>query len=210
MLGIDIYHGEGDVDFNKVKADGYEFVIVKLGGSEKDRNGWTDPRFYENVLKAKDAGLHVGAYFFAGEWSCTWEQGMKDATYAMKVLKGVKLDFPVFYDFEYPSASNPKGNTEACIAFCDTMESFGYYVGIYASDISGFKERLNVKDLIPYDLWVARYGKEPQYVPSQGIKPCIWQYTSNGQVDGVQGRCDLDECYMDYPEIIVEKGFNNY
>lgn len=208
MKGIDIYHGEGDIDFRKVKADGIEFVIVKMGGSEKASGRWTDPRFYENILKAKDAGLHVGAYFYAGEWSCNYQEGKRDAEYAIKVLQGVKLDFPVFYDFEEPSAAGWKGNTEACKGFCETMEAAGYYVGIYASDISGFKERLDMEQLYPYDFWVARYGKFPQYVPESRV--CIWQQTSDGTVDGVDGRVDIDECYIDYPSIIIPKHFNNY
>lgn len=208
MLGIDIYHGEGDIDFEKVKAAGYDFVIVKMGGSEKSSGRWTDPRFYENVLKAKDAGLHVGAYFYAGEWSVDSRNGYLDAEYALKVLKGVKLDFPVFYDFEEPKADTWQGNTEACIAFCDTLEDAGYYVGIYGSDIAGFKEKLDMTALYPYDFWVARYGKFPSYVPRERV--CIWQSTSDGSVDGVSGRVDIDECYVDYPDIIISKGFNNY
>lgn len=209
MKGIDVYHGEGDIDFRKVKADGIDFVIVKMGGSERDGGvRWTDPKFYENVLKAKDAGLHVGAYFYAGDYSTTYDRGKGDAEYAIKVLAGVKLDFPVFYDFEQPTTADRQGNTNACIGFCETMEDAGYYVGIYASDISGFKERLNMNDLFPYDFWVARYGNFPKYVPTERV--CIWQSTSDGKVNGVSGRVDLDECYIDYPKIITEKHFNNY
>lgn len=207
--GIDIYHGDGDIDFRKVKEDGMDFVIIKLGGSER-QNGvcWTSPRFYEYVLKAKDAGLHVGAYFYAGHRSCEYAAGEKDAKYCLEVLDNIKLDFPVFYDFEEPSTMDPEGNTDACVAFCETMEKAGWYVGIYASDISGFKERLQLDRLKPYDLWVARYGKNPQYVPEARV--CMWQYTSSGEIAGCQGHVDMDVCYIDYPEIIVPKHFNNY
>ena len=205
--GIDIYHGDGDINFKMVKQSGIDFVIVKLGGSEK-KNKWTSPMFFEYVLRAKDAGLHVGCYFYAGHRSCNYNEGYLDAKYCIDVLKGIKLDFPVFYDFEESSAENWQGNTEACVGFCDTMEEAGYYVGIYASDISGFKERLDMDSLFPYDFWVARYGNFPSYVPRDRV--CIWQYTSSGTVSGCKGRVDMNECYVDYPEIITKKGFNNY
>lgn len=208
MKGIDIYHGEGDIDFRKVKKAGYDFVIVKMGGSERSGGvRWTDPKFYQNVLRAKDAGLHVGAYFYAGDYSVSYAAGKADAEYAIDVLKGIKFDMPIFYDFEQPSPDSKYGNTEACRGFCNTLEDAGYYVGIYASDISGFKERLDADRLTPYDFWVARYGKFPQYISKDRV--CMWQYTSDGSVDGVSGRVDLDECYMDYPALIVGKHFNN-
>lgn len=209
--GVDLYHGEGDIDFQLVKESGIDFVILKCGGSEKGTNNsvrWTDPKFYENCLKAKDAGLHVGAYFFAGAWSTNAQQGKLDAEYCAKLLKGVKLDFPVFYDFEYPKPDYWEGNTEAAEAFCQYMEEQGYYVGIYASDISGFKERLDMQSLTRFDFWVARYGKFPTYVPKELV--CIWQYSASGDVNGIKAKVDMNECYIDYPTIIMNRGFNNY
>lgn len=86
------------------------------------------------------------------------------------------------------------------------MESWGYYVGIYASDISGFKSRLYLDDLKAYDKWVARYGSAPKYVPSYGM----WQYSSSGSVPGINGRVDMDYSYNDYPSIMKKKHLNGF
>ena len=86
------------------------------------------------------------------------------------------------------------------------MEKLGYYVGIYASDISGFKDMMNINELTDYDKWVARYGAKPSYVTSYGM----WQTTSSGRVNGYNGNLDLNEAYKDYPNIIKENGLNGY
>lgn len=201
MRGIDIYDGNGLVDFNKVKADGFDFVIIKCGGNEGSR--WTTKNFYRSYVKAKAAGLHVGAYWYAGQ-SCGASAGEADAIYCADILAGCQLDFPVFYDFEEGSKSKKQENTDACRAFCDTMEDAGYYVGIYGSDISVFEEMLHKEQLTSYDWWIARYGKTPVNSYS------MWQYSSSGRVAGVPGACDLNDCVVDYPGIIPVKHFNGY
>ena len=44
-----------------------------------------------------------------------------------------------------------------------------------------------------YDLWIARYANV------LGVNNVdIWQYSSNGSVDGINGRCDVNHVYKDY------------
>ena len=43
-----------------------------------------------------------------------------------------------------------------------------------------------------YIIWVAEYRKEPLYTG----KYDMWQYTSSGQVDGIEGRVDLNLSYI--------------
>ena len=202
IKGIDIYDGDGFVDFEQVKACGYDFVIIKCGGNEGGGR-WITKNFYRSYVKAKAAGLSVGAYFYAGE-SRGSGAGKSDAVFADAILRGCRLDFPVFYDFEEGNAREADANTAACAAFCEEMESRGYYVGIYASDVWGFDELLNKDRLTSYDWWIARYGREPKN------SWCIWQYTSTEIVPGVDHKCDVNECRIDYPSIIIEKGFNGY
>lgn len=38
----------------------------------------------------------------------------------------------------------------------------------------------------------------------------MWQYSSTGKVQGIGPAVDMDESYMDYPEIIKAKGLNGY
>ena len=38
----------------------------------------------------------------------------------------------------------------------------------------------------------------------------MWQYSSSGKIHGIGPAVDLDEAYMDYPEIIKSKGLNGF
>ena len=95
---------------------------------------------------------------------------------------------------EAPTSQTRQGNTDAVIAFCETLKSAGVQTGIYASDISGFKDRLDISRLGAYDKWVARYGSSPKYATDYQI----WQYSSKGEVFGIQGNVDMDLSFKDY------------
>ena len=204
IKGIDISHWNGDIDFNKVKAAGIEFVIIKAGVS--DRGFYTDSKFKDNYEKAKAAGLFVGAYYFVGKKFYGDLSGIEDAKRFIKILQGMQFEYPVYLDVETTDCRYKELATDAAIAFCSTMEAAGYYVGIYASDISGFKEKLNHSRLEKYAHWVARYGKEPE-VCKEGV---IHQYSSKGAVDGIVGSVDLDKASCDYSKYIIAGGFNGF
>lgn len=204
IKGVDISYWNGSIDFDKVKASGIEFVIIKAGGS--DKGFYIDPMFITNYNKAKAAGLFVGAYYFAGKNFRGIEAGAKDAERFIKILDGLKFEYPVFLDIEAQENRYKEQITDAAIAFCEEMEKAGYYVGIYASDISGFKDKLIHDRIKSYAHWVARYGKEPEVCKNFEI----WQYSSIGMVPGIIGSVDLDISTVDYAKTITEKGFNGY
>ena len=202
---IDISHWNGNINFNLVKASGIWGVIIKAGGS--DAGLYTDPRFEEYYNAAVSAGLHVGAYYFVGKKCVTAADGTADANRFMTMLKGKKFDLPVYLDFEAPAPATKTGNTQAAIAFCKAMEKAGYFTGIYASDVSGFRQRLNSTQLLSFTWWVARYGS----VPTQATRNMtMWQYSSSGSVSGITGRVDMNHCYRDFPSIIRKAGLNGY
>ena len=202
--GIDVSHWQGNIDWNKVKKAGIEFAIIKAGGS--DAGFYTDSKWEANYKGAKAAGIPIGAYYFVGKDCVTAAAGKADAERFLKILKGKQLEYPVYMDNEAQPASAKVGITEATIAFCETMESAGYFVGIYGSAVSGFKERMDDTKLTPYAHWVAQYASKCSYKGNYGI----WQYSSKGSVDGISGNVDLDYGYVDYPAIIKSGGFNGY
>lgn len=202
--GIDVSRWQGTIDWTKVKASGINFAIIKAGGS--DAGAYQDKNFINNVWWATVNGIHCGAYYFVGKSCKTAKAGLENAQRFEKILKQVVLEYPVYIDFESPDSTNKQGNTDACKAFCDYLESKRYYVGIYASDISGFKDRLYLDQLTAYDKWVARYGSEPKFVKQYGI----WQCSSSGMVDGIKGRVDTDISYKDYPAIIRANHLNGF
>ena len=202
--GIDISHWNRVTDFNKVKESGIDFAIIKAGGSDKGL--YQDRCFNDYYRLARLAGLHVGTYYYVGKLFLSAFDGIEDAKRFYRIIQGKVFDYPIFLDLEETAPENRVKATEASIAFCEYLEDKGYYVGIYASDISGFKERLKLDELAAFDKWVARYGKKPQYVEKYGI----WQKSSKGQVPGIIGNVDLDVSYKDYPAIITRKQLNGW
>ncbi len=212
--GIDISKYQAGIDLNNIKNNGYDFVIIRAGYT-----GWgdgdsmaIDPSFEDSYSRAKSAGLGVGAYYFT--IATSYQEGVDEANWLYNnCLKGKQFDYPIYIDVEddtggkqYLRKAGKNATTQGIKGFCETMEKLGYYVGIYASDISGFKDMMNIDELKDYDKWVARYGKKPEYVTEYGM----WQTTSSGKVNGYSGNLDLNEAYKDYPSIIKSNGLNGY
>lgn len=202
--GIDVSHWQGGIDWSAVKASGVEFAIIKAGGS--DAGFYKDSKFEQNYKGAKANGIPVGAYYFVGRNCTSYEDGVADAKRFADILKGKTFEYPVFVDLESTSIADKTGATWACRGFVETMEKAGYYCGIYASDIYGFKDRLDVSKLDGIDKWVARYGSKPSYITEYGM----WQSSDSGRVDGISGNVDMDEAYKDYPTIIKAAGLNGF
>ena len=204
IKGIDISHWNRVVNFSMVKDSGVEFAILKAGGS--DRGFYKDRCFDDYYRLAHLACLKVGAYYFVGKGFVSYEAGLEDAKRFYRIIKDCRFEYPIFLDLEATSPKDKNGATDAAIEFCSYLENMGYYVGIYASDISGFKERLDIERLEQYDKWVARYGKKPEYIKDPGI----WQKSSTGCVPGIIGNVDIDTAYKDYEKIIRKAGLNGW
>lgn len=205
IKGIDVSSWQGNIDWNRVRASGIQFAIIKAGGS--DAGFYKDKKFEQNVRGAAAAGVHVGAYYFVGPLCNSAEAGALDAYKFHQIIKDFTLDYPVYIDFEAPSGRDKQGNTDAAYAFCSYMESLGYYAGIYASDVSGFKDRLIPDQLVRFDKWVAKYsGYAPNVISNWGI----WQNSSKGNVPGITGHVDMNLSRNDYAEIIKQHHLNGF
>lgn len=207
--GLDISNYQKGIDFSAIKASGMEFLILRAGFT-----GWgtgvsynVDASFETFYKQAKDNNIPVGAYWY----SCanTYDKGVAEANYMYeKCLKGKQFEYPIYIDIEdtHHQVGNKEGVTQAIIGFCETLENKGYYVGIYGSDISGFKEKMNLSKLDAYVKWVAIYGGKPSYVKTYGM----WQYSSKGKISGYNGYLDMNIAYKDYPNTIKNAGLNGF
>lgn len=209
MKGLDISSYQGGINFDAIKSAGIEFLILRAGftGWGTGVNYNKDNCFENFYNQAKQCSIPVGAYWY----SCanTKEKGIAEARYMYKnCLKGKQFEYPIYIDVEdtHHQVNNKRGVTDAIIGFCEYLENLGYYVGIYASDISGFQDKMYLNELNAYDKWVARYGSEPKYVKQYGM----WQSTSSGRINGYNGNLDCDVAYKDYSSIIKNMGLNGF
>lgn len=206
--GVDLSHWNNIVNFDTL-AQNTDFVILKAGGSDGKQsvnNGrYTDVKFegYYNGLHGKTP---LGAYYFIGKRTISREKGVADAKHFLSIIKGKKFEYPIVCDAESNSPNDKEGATQAVIGFCETLEKEGYYAMVYGSDVADFRDSLNYKKLMAFDIWVARYGHKPTYIKKYGI----WQTTSKGKVAGVAGVVDKDISLKNYPAIIKKAKLNGY
>lgn len=209
--GIDVSSSQGVINW-KETAKAVDFAILKAGGS--NAGFYTADRFAENYKNATAAGVPLGAYYFVGPNFTTAADGKADAQRFLAILKGKRFAYPLFCDIdtgdEAPRPEDKKGNTDAVIAFCETMQAAGYYCGIYASAEAGFKERLDASRLKNFDFWVADYRASTIEAGKPALACGMWQYSETGSVAGITGKVDLDIAFKDYPAIIKAKGLNGY
>lgn len=204
IRGLDVSEFQGNIDFKKVKNDGYDFVMVRAGFGQTNK----DKYFSQNVNNATKYGLKVGAYYFV--YACNKTEAINNADNFIKLLsyhKG-KITYPVACDFEYDSddymrqcgiTPTNKLRTEIVKAFCDRVEKAGYYVMNYEN--YDFREH-KFNDTSRYDLWLAYYQDKPY------TKCGMWQFTSTGKVNGIKGNVDLDIAYKNYALLIEDKKLN--
>ena len=187
--GIDVSNHQGTVDWNKVKAAGIDFAILKVGPVY----GKPDDSFERNAAECERLGIPYGVYYYS--YARSVEDANKEADRTLAWLGGHHPSLPVYYDLEDsyilqdPDFSKDK-LTQIAQAFCNRMEAVGFKSGIYAN-LNWLNNYLNSPSLSGYDHWVAQYNWRCDYAGSYSF----WQYSSNGNVPGVNGRCDMNYCF---------------
>lgn len=204
--GIDISMYQKNVDFAKVKAAGYSFVIIRCNNWDQNKNCVVkDPLFETHYKKAKAAGLDVGAYYYT--WQTTAAGAKQDAALCLDYIKGKIFEYPIYFDLEWQKAF-ARGKTvcsDMVKAFCNALEEAGYFAGLYISR-SPLQTYITKDVASRYALWIAEYGSKCNYGGTYGM----WQYSSTGKVSGISGNVDCDYCYVDYPSVIKAKGLNGF
>lgn len=200
-VGIDVSGHNGVIDWQAVKAAGVDFAMLRIGGRGYGEEGvmYEDTYFRNNLKGAKAAGIMVGAYFFSQ--AVTPEEAKEEAEYAISILGGASLDYPLAFDWEIiESAENARTDkispdvlTQCARAFCDTVKKSGYTPALYTgSQLAYYK--YDLAQLSDVDIWYAYYNDTPDFYYNY----MIWQYSSTGQVDGIQGSVDLNICFKNY------------
>lgn len=195
-FGIDVSKWNGEIDWDKVKASGVEFVMIRCGYRGSVTGALVeDPNFLTNISGAKKAGLDVGVYFFTQ--AINEVEAVEEASMVLALCDGYELDFPVVIDSEGAGGEgradklDEETRTKVCKAFCATVENAGYTAGVYASR-SWYNANLDVSELDEYKIWLAEYRSTPLYSGYYDM----WQYTSKGKISGISGNVDLNISYM--------------
>lgn len=111
-----------------------------------------------------------------------------------------KFEYPIFYDLEDSSQDwiDKQTITDMAKAFYEILSNAGYQVGVYANK-NWFNNKIYVNQL-PEDcqIWLAHYTYDENKQSDYNEKYHIWQYTSLGQVMGVNTEVDKNISYKNY------------
>ncbi len=192
--GIDVSEYQGEIDWGKVKAAGYDFAFLRIGYRGYGEKGTlcVDSKFQQNIVNAQNAGVEVGVYFFSQ--AVNEAETLEEVQLVLEQLKGHNPELPVVFDPERIRDDAARTDdvtgeqfTRNTILFCEKMKEAGYEPMIYSNMVWEAFE-YDMKALEEYPIWYADYEPAPQtpYYFS------FWQYSEKGSVDGIEGKVDLD------------------
>ena len=192
---IDVSYHNGTIDWNKVKASGVKGAIIRCGYGDNIVSQ-DDKQFKRNADECVRLGIPFGIYLYSYAKNTT--QAKSEAEHALRLAapyKG-KMSYPIYYDLEQPGTESVA--VQNAIVFGDIIEKAGYWCGIYSGQYWWQKYLGNKLDR--FTKWVARYSSQKP-VGISGTYD-IWQYSSDGKVNGISGKVDVNEVYRDFPKEI--------
>lgn len=204
-MGIDVSQWNGNIDWDKVKAAGVDYAIIRVGfrgygTSDPVKPVMQDKNVEQNIRGALAAGLDVGLYFYSQ--AITVDEALEEAGACVNMARKYNITYPIYFDTEFAKSDHTgradtlssAKRTDLAVAFCEAVENAGYTAGVYASK-TFFYDELQFSRLQNYEIWVAHYtSKETDFKYSYGA----WQYSSGGKIDGISGNTDLNIGLYDY------------
>ena len=192
--GIDVSEFQHDIDWEKVKATGMQVAIIRLGyrGYGSEGKIHLDSAYEHNLDSAIEVGMDTGVYFFSS--AINKEEGIEEAEFCLKHVKGKKIKLPIIIDTEYVfedegARSNDisvEDRTAAVVGFCETIEAAGYTPMVYASR-DQFVKYLDIDQIGKWQFWLASYDTPVFPYHTEG-----YQYSPYGLVDGIETQVDLN------------------
>lgn len=197
VKGIDVSSWQGDIDWDKVKASGIDYVMIRCGFRNLTNDEiHVDKKFHYNITEANRLGIPVGVYFYST--AINEKEVLEEATFVLSLIKDYEIIYPVVYDFEMFNENRTEGISDRTInnnavKFLDYIRAHGY-IGMLYTNLSAINKHWDLEKFEGYGIWYAQYIDQATY---EG-KYEMWQYADNGVIDGIVGDVDLNESYISY------------
>lgn len=191
---LDISEFQTGIDYAKAAQD-ISGVIIRCGGTGygSSHSVYNDSRFEEHYKGFHDQGVPIGAYFYAG--AVTDIQIEAELTMTRAMLSGKELALPVYYDVEVPQGDylnlSVSERTRLALSYIRGVKEMGFTAGLYT--YVSYVRYLDMDSFLLYPVWMAQYYSYLEY----GGHCELWQYTSDGSIDGYSGRVDLSKVMSD-------------
>ena len=211
LIGIDVSeHQEGEINWERVKSSGADYVFVRAGYRAAD-NGTlhADDNFKANMKGAEKAGLMVGVYFYSQ--ALTPGEAKEEAEFVLDMVKDYDITMPVAIDYEIYEGGRLDKKIQAgelyaaslyhdiVLGFTNTVEAAGYESAVYAnhSMLTNYMQADLLDDMAT--IWLASYDS----VATLDADYWFWQCTEAARVSGIEGSVDQNFWYV-RPEKVYE------
>lgn len=205
IFGIDISVWQKNIDFQKIKEEGVNFVIARgMYGNAKDTE------FENNYFKAKNHNIAIGVYQYGRATNPAQAREEAELLYE-NCLRGKQFEYPIFYDVEDISMLklSKEELTQIIKTWCEYLEERGYFVGLYMSKYN-IENKINEEKLNEYCKWLAYWT-----IAENKPKNCaIWQF--GGEVNLIRSNkiggqiCDQNYSFIDFKNLIISKKLNGF
>lgn len=198
-FGIDVSQHNGNINWEEVRNH-IDFAILRLGWIGNKNNHTLDTQFERNYNECKRLGIPIGVYVYC--YSNNNDAMKSGAKWTIEKLKNKSLELPVYIDMEDNSIKHLGKDilTDLCFTFNKEIEDAGFWAGVYANR-DWFNNYLH-KDIIKnrFTTWIATYCAGTNKYEGEYD---MWQNSSDGHIDGINGRVDTNYMYRD---LIAEIG----
>ena len=198
-VGIDVSKHNGEIDWDAVKADGIKFAIIRVGYGNDDTDQ-DDVWAVRNMQECERVGIPYGVYLYS--YAVNEDEANSEANHILRMLQGFNPVLGVYIDIEDTEYYNEynidpyssEGReliTRIAVTVMDRVSRAGYTAGVYAN--WNYFQNVLIQSEIQAYKWLAWYKEDTSEVPEGDW--IMWQYTSTGHVNGIEGNVDMNFWY---------------
>lgn len=202
-VGVDISKHTGKIYFPSLKAAGVDYVMIRLGSRGYSTGQITlDENFKENIEGAIEAQLDVGIYFYSQ--AISQDEAVQEANFVVQNLEPYRthVKYPVAFNMGFVSNDKSRieglsreDKTAVTVSFLDAVRAAGYVPMVYG-DKEWLLKEVDLAKLQDYDVWLSQEEEIPDYP----YRYAMWQYNTDGVLNGIDGGADLNICFVSYSE----------
>ncbi len=194
---VDVSEHNGFLNWDLIKGQ-IDGAIIRCGygGNLAVQD---DKQYIRNVSECTRLNIPFGVYLFS--YARNEAEALDEAEHVLRLVKGWNLKLPIYYDIEYSAYVgdlSAETYTKNANAFGKRIEQANGFVGIYANLDYWTRKLYNVN---AYSRWLAQWSNAPTF--DKEFK--LWQYSSDGVINGSNLRTDVNRYYGDFMTMVGNK-----
>lgn len=199
-LGVELSKSNGKVDFDWLKRNGIDFVMLKIGGRGYESGVISlDEQFTNYIEAAKKADLDIGVSFYSQAVSVT--EAVEEANFVVNQLQSYTIRYPVALVMEEITNDTARTDTlsvdqrsQIAEAFLQTIQYDGYHAILYGNE-QWLMEKIRPDGLLTdYDVLLNDTNPLPEYP----YEFKMWRYATDISLAGIENGGAYIISFVDY------------